>query len=510
MACSRASRRALPGPARLRLRHASLQYFTRSQFRAHRFRHSMRRPHTVQCLSGGGGAFRRGGMGPAYRRAGSVFAGASRHMDPDRGGRVFVTPMNTASLPSRIDTLVVGAGLTGLAAARRLADAGREVHVVESSDDVGGRVRTDAVDGFLLDRGFQVLLTAYQEVQDQVPVAELELRPFKPGSLVWTGAKLERLGDPWRDPASAFASLKADVGGMGDKLKVASLRRTLLAESPEDCFSAPDHTTGEELRHLGFSTEFIDRFFRPFLGGVFLERGLETTSRLFRYYFRCFSAGDATVPARGMQRLPELLARGLEGRITFHAPVEALDAGGVTLKDGTVVEADTVILAADGATAGGLLDRKGPEWKATVTAYFDAPEAPVDLPLLILDGEGTGPANHVAVMSNVSAAYAPEGRHLVSVSGVDEAAHHPGSFAKAVLPQLTRWFGSGVGEWRHLKSYHIPHALPRHPGGHFSLGEVVEAPREGLLVAGDAHAFGSIQGALLSGRTAAERVLKRA
>lgn len=417
--------------------------------------------------------------------------------------------MDSVPVPSRVDTLVVGAGLAGLAAARRLHEAGREVHVVEASDGIGGRVRTDEVDGFLLDRGFQVLLTAYEEVQDQVAVGDLDLKPFKPGSLIWTGKKLERLGDPWRDPASAFASLKADVGTMGDKLKVANLRRNLLAEPPEACFEAPDHTTGEELRHLGFSPEFVDRFFRPFLGGVFLERGLETTARLFRYYFRCFSAGDATVPARGMQQLPRVLARGLEGRISLHAPVEALDPEGVTLKDGTVVEADTVILAADGASAAGLLDREGPEWKGTVTAYFDAADAPTPLPLLILDGEGTGPANHVAVMSNVSAEYAPRGRHLVSVSGVDEAAEHPGGFAKAVLPQLTRWFGAGVSGWRHLKSYHIPRALPRHPGGGFTLGEGVESPREGLLVAGDAQAFGSIQGALMSGRTAAERVLTR-
>ena len=145
-----------------------------------------------------------------------------------------------------------------------------------------------------------------------------------------------------------------------------------------------------------------------------------------------------------------------------------------------------------------------------MTAYFDAPAAPTPLPVLVLDGEGTGPANHVAVMSNVSAGYAPEGRHLISVSGVDEAAERFEGFAESVLPQLTRWFGPGVAAWRHLKSYHISNALPPHPGGSFTLGEVVESPREGLLVAGDAQAFGSLQGALLSGRTAAERVLERA
>jgi len=413
---------------------------------------------------------------------------------------------DSTTLPGRADVLVIGAGLSGLACAGLLRRAGVDVHVVDASDTVGGRVRTDEVDGFLLDRGFQVLLTAYEEVQAQVDLARLDVRAFRPGSLVWNGQALQTMGDPFRDPASALASMGAKVGSLGDKMKVASLRRDLLAKSPGACFEGPERSTQEELEALGFSAAFIDTFFRPFLGGVFLERSLETSASLFRYYFRCFAAGDAVLPARGMQRLPELMAEPLGGRITLGATVTEARAGSVVLDDGTTVEAKEVVVATDGATAAKLLGGVVPDFKATVTSYFAAPQAPVGEPLLVLDGEGTGPVNHVAVMSNVAPEYAPTGMHLVSASGVDAAAEDADAFVAAAPAQLRRWFGPSVDGWEHLRTYRIVDALPRHPAG--SLGQRSGGRRsEGLVVAGDCAEFGSIQGALLSGRRAAEAVL---
>ena len=409
--------------------------------------------------------------------------------------------------PERCEVLVVGAGLAGLSCALLLERQGVNVHVVEASDAVGGRVRTDAVDSFMLDRGFQVLLTAYEEVQAQVDLPRLDLKAFAPGSLVWTGSSLDTLGDPFRDPRRALASLTAAVGTIGDKLKVASLRRRLLARSAEAALQGEDRTTQAELEALGFSDDFIDAFFRPFLGGVFLERELETSARLFRYYFRCFAAGEATLPAHGMQRLPELLAAPLEDRITLNRPVGSVASGRVELCDGTTVQAEQVVVAVDGAAAAELLGERRPSYKDTVTSYFAAEKAPVDAPLLILDGEGTGPANHVAVISRVAPAYAPAGAHLVSVSGVGPAAADPEAFEREAPRQLRRWFGASVDRWRLLRTYRIAHALPKHPPG--SLNGMGTSPRrgDGLFVAGDHVSFGAIQGALLSGRRAAEAVL---
>lgn len=412
-------------------------------------------------------------------------------------------------LPTRPEVLVVGAGLAGLSCARILKTAGRDVHILESSDAVGGRIRTDEVDGFLLDRGFQVILTAYEELERQVDLDFLDLKAFQPGSLIWNGQRLVHLSDPWREPASALSSLRAPVGTLKDKMTVARLRHRLLSMTPEACFQGQDRTTREELQRLGLSEEFIHLFFRPFLGGVFLERALETSSRLFQYYFRCFSTGDAALPAGGMERLPELLAASLDGHITLGVHVRGVSASAVDLEDGRTMEAAHVVLAVDGATAARLLGEPSPAFKATVTSYFAAPEPPVNHPLLILDGEGTGPGNHVAVLSNVAPGYAPPGAHLISVSGVDAAAEDPEAFREGATRQLRRWFGATVDRWEHLRTYRIPQALPRHPAGALPTASADRNRPDGLLLAGDYTEFGAIQGALRSGRRAAETILHR-
>ncbi len=405
-----------------------------------------------------------------------------------------------------MDVLVVGAGLAGLACARRLHREGADVHVVEASDWIGGRFRTDVVEGFLLERGFQILLTAYDELGRQVDLSRLRLRTFGSGSLVWNGRGLQNLSDPWRRPRATFAALRADVGSLADKLKVARLRARLLESEPEALLAGTDRSVLEELRAEGFSGEFIDGFFRPFLGGVFLERRLETSARLFRYFFRCFAAGDAAVPAAGMGHLPELLAEGLEGRIHLWRRVTELGPGWVTTVDGRRIEADAVVLAVEGPEASRLLREPAPASKPCITSYFATEEPPVEDPLLVLDGEGTGPANHVVVLSNVAPEYAPEGRHLVSVSGVGPDTRDAERFRARGREQLRRWFGNGVAGWRHLRTYRILHALPAHaPGFMEEKGSRARPPR--LWVAGDHTEFGAIQGALLSGRRVAERVL---
>ncbi|MGD8320990.1 MAG: NAD(P)/FAD-dependent oxidoreductase [Gemmatimonadota bacterium] len=405
------------------------------------------------------------------------------------------------------EVLIVGAGLAGLSCARLLHAEGVDVRVLEAGDEVGGRVRTDEVEGFLLDRGFQVILTAYEEVESQVDLSALDPRAFRPGSLVWNGRSLERMGDPFRDPGSTLASMAARVGSMADKMKVARLRGSLLSGTADDCFRGPERTSLEELREEGFSEDFIDAFFRPFLGGVFLERALATSASLFRYYFRCFAAGDAVLPGGGMQRLPEVLARGLEDRVALGVRVTGVAARRVRREDGREMSAEQVVVAVDGGEASRLLGMPRPAFKASVTSYYSAPESPVGEPMLVLDGEGTGPANHVAVVSDVAPGYAPEGSHLVSVSGVDAATADPAAFREAVPEQLRRWFGASVDRWEHLKTYTIPQALPVHAPGSLIL-DVSPRRSDGVYLAGDHTVFGAIQGALLSGRRAAEAVLE--
>ena len=449
------------------------------------------------------------------------------------------------------DILIVGAGLAGLRAALRLHAAGVPARILEASDGVGGRVRTDLLDDFRLDRGFQVMLTRYEEARRVLDYDALDLRPFTPGALVRADGRFQRVADPSRRPLQAPAAAVASVGSLADKLRVGRLRLRLAATPPGDIFRAPERTTADALRHEGFSDGMIDRFFRPFFGGVFLEKELVTSSRLFEYLFRCFALGDTVLPAEGMGAIPKQLAARLPAdAIRLNARVDGVDADGVTLAGGERIPARAVIVATDGTTAARLLGSvPAPGWRGSTTLYFAADRPPIDEPTLVLDGEGRGPANSVAVLSNVAPSYAPPGAALISVScvsaadaaaaaapvpvvteasiggaarssisddanssipGVTSADRHAADDAaleSAVRAQLIDWFGPKVAGWRHLRTDRIPHGLPDQAAPALSEPFKWVRVKHGLYVCGDHREQGSIQGALSSGRRAADALL---
>ena len=191
------------------------------------------------------------------------------------------------------DAVIVGAGLAGLACGCELAQRGLSCVLLEASDGVGGRARTDQVDGFLLDRGFQVLLTDYPEAKRLLDYPALQLQSFEPGALVRINGKFHRVSDPWRRPSEAMSTLMAPIGSVSDKLDLGKLRAKLSGDSQEDP-QAGQISTMQYLRDFGFSSAMIDSFFRPFLGGIFLERELLTSSRMFEFVFRMFSSGEAS------------------------------------------------------------------------------------------------------------------------------------------------------------------------------------------------------------------------
>lgn len=400
--------------------------------------------------------------------------------------------------------IVVGGGLAGLACARRLAEAGVAVRLLEASDRVGGRVRTDALDGFLLDRGFQVLLSAYPACGSEIDLGALEPRPFFPGAVVRLDGRFHRVADPFRRPLAALGGLFSPIGSLADKLRVARLRRRLLGTSLADIFATAETTTLEALRSEGFSAGMIDRFFRPFLGGIFLERRLATSSRMFEFVFRTFSRGDTVLPARGMERIPEQIAGRLPaGVVTTGARVLEASRGGVGLATGERLDAEAVVLAAPdpALTGNGEL-----AWCSTTCLYFAAERAPIEDPVLVLDGDGEGPVNNLCVPSLVAPAYAPPGRHLVSATVVG-AASSGEELEAAVRTQLSGWFGDQVADWRHLRTYEIGHALPAQPPGILEPPERSVRRADGLYRCGDWLDNASIQGAIDSGGRAARAVL---
>jgi phytoene dehydrogenase-like protein len=409
--------------------------------------------------------------------------------------------------------LIVGAGLAGLNCARRLAEGGVASQIFEASDGVGGRVRTDRFEGFLLDRGFQVFLTAYPEARRALDYEGLSLKPFYSGALIRAAGDFKKFADPFRHPLDGLSTLFSSVGTAADKLRIGRLRLSVGAGTWEELFNRPETTTREALRASGFSDALIEEFFRPFFGGVFLERELRTSSRMFEFTFRMFSQGVAALPAAGMEAIPRQLAAGLPpGSVRLNAPVASVEPGALTLVSGERLTADAVVVAAERDAAARLLGQPpAARFRATGCMYFAAAESPVAEPILVLNGDGGAlPVNNLCVPSMVAPAYAPPGASLISVSiPEDHLDTDDARLERAVREQLGGWFGAVVvGGWRHLRTYRIPRALPeqRHVG--IGGGSAHMRVRPGIYACGDYLDTASINGALRAGRLAAEAAIE--
>lgn len=415
------------------------------------------------------------------------------------------------------DVAVVGAGLAGLAAALTLAAAGRDVVVLEASDGVGGRVRTDVVDGFRLDRGFQVLLTAYPAARRWFDLEALDLRPFAPGVVVHgAGVRPVRLADPFRAPVAAAASVLSPLVTPLDGWRLLRWRHRILGPSGPEVAARAQVTTAARLAEVGFSTRLVDGFFRPFLAGTFFDADLTTSSRVTELVFRCFFRGDVAVPAAGMGALGAQLADRLPaGTVRLGTAVRAVEAATDEVRlrtEAGTVRARHAIVAVDAPGLGGIdglpaADPPAPA-RGTVGLQFAADASPTrGRADLHLGRPGTGPIATLATMSDVAPTYAPPGRHLVSVSTCGVPSEDDAALEAAVRSQARGWFGPAVDGWRLLDVRRIPYAQPRQDPG--DLPALARSTRRGdrLWVCGDHRDTGSIQGALVSGRRTADEVL---
>lgn len=403
--------------------------------------------------------------------------------------------------------IIVGAGLAGLACARRLQSAGVPFLMLEASDRPGGRLKTDEVDGFHLDRGFQVLFTAYRSARELLDFGRLDLCRFAPGAFIVHEGEMHDV-----DGDNPLKTAFDDYLSVADKLRVVDWTWECRGMSLNQIWRMSDMPTYRHLRQLGFSSDFIERFARPFFGGIFLDRSLSVSRQMFTFVWKMLSEGDTVVPAAGIEAIPRQLAESLpESALRMNTRVASLVGEhrikGVVLESGEVIDASSVIIATDPPVAQKLTGFETPTTpKSQICLYFTAPEPPVEEPKIILR-TGHGLVNLVVPVSVVNPRSAPDGEHLVSVTingdhpaADDELQAMVKSEAEHLLPHR------GVEEWRFLQAYRIPFAQFDQPA-HFRSHLPSATPgRDGLYLAGEYIEHSSIDGALSSGLHCAEMV----
>ncbi|KAI5661438.1 hypothetical protein M9H77_20761 [Catharanthus roseus] len=468
--------------------------------------------------------FSHGSLSSRHRRFNFKPLNASSQVSLEDSPLSNQTP-STSSSPKKTGVIVIGAGLAGLAAAIRLHADKVPFLLLESSDAVGGRVRSDHVDGFILDRGFQIFITGYPEAQKLLDYSALNLQKFYAGAKVYYDGSFHRVADPLRHFSDSLLSLANPVGTIIDKLLIGLTRIRVLTQSDDQILTAEEVRTIQLLRETGFSDAMMDRFFRPFFGGIFFDRQLETTSRLFNFIFKCLALGDNTLPARGISAIPEQLAGKLPSdSILFNSKATSIVSNSdstfdVILEGGEVLKSEQgVIVAVEEFQAVKLLARNTERLsiqgrkpvRSTVCLYFtvDEDKVPVQDPVLFLNGTGKGIVNNMFFATNVAKSYAPMGKALVSVSLI--GLFHDVSdedLVKRVVEELSNWFGnSAVDSWRYLRMYRIGFAQPNQ----CPPTDLVKDPRvkSGLYICGDYVTSATFDGALVSGRRAAEALLK--
>jgi phytoene dehydrogenase-like protein len=401
------------------------------------------------------------------------------------------------------DVIVVGAGLAGLACACRVAAAGLRPLVLEASDGVGGRLRSDLVDGYRLDRGFAVLFEAYPEARALLDYKRLQLHRFEPGADVFLGERLVTIADPARAPGRAIATARSGLVGPSELRALVRWRRDARHRSEAD---GPDLATADRLRAIGIPPRLQERLLRPLLAGILLDPELRSSGLLADQAFAMLAAGPTSVPGGGIGAIADQLAARLPGRVRLGARVERLHDGGVELAGGERLAAREVVVATEPAEAMRLSGAELPHEPRATTCLWFACERPPAGRRLLLDGTGEGPVTNAAVMSAVAPPYAPTGEHLLAAScvglphdGDDGALEH------AVREQLARWFpAAAVASFRLLRTDRVRYAQHAQPPG--APASLPVRLRPGLLVAGDAVENASIDGALRSGRRAAEAI----
>lgn len=400
---------------------------------------------------------------------------------------------------------IIGAGVSGLIAAKVLENNGYSPTIIEASASVGGRVKSDTVQGYQLDHGFQVLLTSYPAAKKYLDFKPLALQELVPGATIFKNGKSQTIGDPLRNLSLVFPTLFASIGNFSDKLKILKLNRHLKKKSISAIFKTPETTTLAYLQKLGFSEAMLQDFFKPFFSGIFLEPNLDTSSRMFEFVYKMFGDGLAVIPKSGMQAISNQLKKGLKNtKIHFETPVKSVKNEIITLQDGSEIESHFTIIATEASDLVANLKNQATAWKSCDTLYFETSKRTLQKPIIGLIADKNALINNLFYHTSVAMEMKGD-KELLSVTVVKDHDLTAEKLIEKVAKELHVF--CGIVHPKFIQHYQIKKALPKLSNLQYELSSTETKLTSSIFLAGDQLLNGSLNAAMIAGERAAMGVI---
>lgn len=400
---------------------------------------------------------------------------------------------------------IIGGGISGLIAARVLEEHGLSATIIEATDRLGGRVKTDVLDGYSLDHGFQVLLTAYPAAKKYLDFDALALQEFLPGSAIFKNGKQKIIGDPLRNLSLLLPTLVSGIGTVNDKLKILALNRRLKKKSIQNIFAEKEQTTISYLENIGFSEAIITDFFIPFFSGIFLENKLETSSRMFEFVYKMFGEGNAALPKDGIQAIPKQLFEKLKNTTcVFNTKVKSVENGNIKLESGETLKSNFTIIATQASGLVSNLKNQATLWKSCDTLYFEVAKREIRKPLIGLIAAPNALINNIFYHTSLQTS-ATATKELLSVTVVNRQNLTNKQLVAKVQKELKEL--CNIDSCTFIKQYNIPMALPKLQDIQYEMLPSETRLTETIFLAGDTQLNGSLNAAMIAGERAALEVI---
>jgi len=401
---------------------------------------------------------------------------------------------------------IIGAGVSGLVAAQVLENFGYHPTIIEATDKVGGRVKSDKFKGYTLDHGFQVLLTSYPAAKKYLDFKALDLQEFLPGATIFKNGKQQTIGDPLRKISLLVPTLLSNIGTISDKIKVLKLNTLLKKKEIASIFKEDEKTTLNYLRDFGFSEEIITDFFKPFFSGIFLEPDLDTSSRMFEFVYKMFGDGLAVLPKKGIQEISNQLKNKLtKTRFLYNTKVQEVKNNAILVEGGKEIQSHITIIATEASALISNLKNQETTWKNCDTLYFESEQRVIQKPLIGLVTNSEALVNNIFYHTSV-ATDAKNTKELLSVTVVKNHQLSEEHLIEKVQKELNDY--CKITNVKFLKKYQIKNALPNLRNIQYEISSTETKLKSTLFLAGDQLLNGSLNAAMISGERAALGVIQ--